>query len=106
VPSPFDDTADHGHSPSDEYTEDDFALLADFLFARTDPLLLARPLGEDLDRALQALNDTIRSLLGQARAFRQWNNDVALACVWDALTVIARQWDQHPGFNPDWAADD
>ncbi|MGW1148588.1 hypothetical protein ACWD6I_26945 [Streptomyces sp. NPDC002454] len=68
------------------------------------PLLLARPVTADIDRALQSLNDTVRTLLGQARAFRQWNNEAALAGTWDALTTIASQWDNHPDFDPDWEA--
>ncbi|MFI1700667.1 hypothetical protein ACH419_32505 [Streptomyces bobili] len=106
IPMPYDEEAGLTRDPRDEHTGADFAALASFLFARTDPLLLARPIGEDVDRALQALNDTIRHLLGQARAHREWQNEVALACSWDALTGIARQWDRHPDFDPDWAADD
>ncbi|MEF3117628.1 hypothetical protein [Streptomyces chrestomyceticus] len=106
MPSTHDDAPDLAREPDDEYTEADFAVLASFLFARTDPLLLARPLGEEVDRALQALNDTVRVLFGQARAFRQWENEVALAGTWHALTAIARQWERHPDFDPDWAADD
>ncbi|MGA4960498.1 hypothetical protein [Streptomyces lavendulocolor] len=103
--STFDDATDLARGPGNEYTEDDFTALADFLFARTDPLLLARPIDREVDQALQALNDTIRALLGQARAFRHWDNETALAGTWDALATMARQWDGHPDFDPDWAAD-
>ncbi|MFD5878464.1 hypothetical protein [Streptomyces yangpuensis] len=89
-------------TPETEYAEEHFAELADFLFARTDPLLLTRPHGAEPDRALQALNDVVRALLGQARAFREWGNEPALAGAWDALTVIASQWKDHPDFLPDW----
>lgn len=54
-----------------EFTEERFAELARFLFARMDPLLLSRPVTPDTDRAVQALNDAVRALLGQARAFRE-----------------------------------
>ncbi|WP_327187405.1 hypothetical protein [Streptomyces sp. NBC_01334] len=89
---------DEQEEAADEYTEDRFAELARFLFARTDPLLLIRPEAPDTDRAVQALNDTVRVLLGQARAFREWGNEPALVGTWDALTTIARQWRHHPDF--------
>jgi hypothetical protein len=85
-----------------EYAEERFAELARFLFARTDPLLLSRPVAGDTDRAVQALNDVVRALLGQARAFREWGNEPALAGTWDALTMIARQWRHHPDFLEIW----
>ncbi|MER6253541.1 hypothetical protein ABT224_19520 [Streptomyces sp. NPDC001584] len=100
------------HEPDDaaepfkaEYAEERFAELTQFLFARTDPLLLTRPHGSETDRALQALNDVVRALLGQARAFREWGNEPALAGTWDALTRIAAPWRQHPDFLPDWEWD-
>jgi hypothetical protein len=58
--------------PEKEYTEERFAQLARFLFARTDLLLLNRPDAPDTDRAVQALNNAVRALLGQARAYREW----------------------------------
>jgi hypothetical protein len=85
-----------------EYTKERFAELARFLFARMDPLLLSRPVAPDTDRAVQALNDAVRTLLGQARGFRQWGNEPALAGTWDALCTIARQWRHHPDFLAIW----
>ncbi|MEU6106550.1 hypothetical protein [Streptomyces flaveolus] len=78
------------------------AKLARFLFARTDPLLLNRPETPDTDRAVQALNDAVRALLGQARAHRAWGNEPALAGTWETLTTIAPQWQHHPDFLTDW----
>ncbi|MFD6231607.1 hypothetical protein ACFWFZ_32825 [Streptomyces sp. NPDC060232] len=85
-----------------EYAEERFAELARFLFARTDPLLLDRPVGAGADRAVQALNDVVRVLLGQARAFREWDNEPALAGAWDSLCVIAAQWRHDPDFLEAW----
>ncbi|MGZ2359935.1 hypothetical protein LRE75_25100 [Streptomyces sp. 372A] len=51
---------------------------------------------------MQALNNVVRVLLGQARAFREWGNEPALAGTWDALITIAQQWQHHPGFLTDW----
>ena len=86
----------------EEYAEERFAELARFLFARIDPLLLNRPEDPDTDRAVQALNDAVRALLGQARAYREWGNEPALAGTWDTLTTIAQQWQHHPDFLTDW----
>lgn len=88
--------------PAAEYSEQRFAELAKFLFARIDPLLLSRPVDTETDRAFQALNDVLRALLGQARAYREWDNEPALAGSWDTLTAIARQWNDHPDFLPVW----
>ncbi|MFF4409769.1 hypothetical protein [Streptomyces sp. NPDC001404] len=96
------DEDDPPRAAEDEHTAEDFAHLADFLYARTDPLLLARPLGGGLDPALQALNDVIRTLLGQALAFREWHNEPALAGTWDALLTLAQPWRDDPGFHPAW----
>ncbi|MFC9817812.1 hypothetical protein ACFVJM_37845 [Streptomyces virginiae] len=51
---------------------------------------------------MQALNDVVRVLLGQARAFREWDNEPALAGTWDSMCVIARQWRQDPDFLDLW----
>jgi hypothetical protein len=75
-----------GSRAAEEYTEERFTELARFLFARTDPVMLSRPVAPDTDRAVQALNDTVRALLAQARAYREWGNEPALAGTWDALT--------------------
>lgn len=64
--------------------------------------MLSRPAAPDTDRAVQALNDTVRALLAQARAYREWGNEPALAGTWDALTTIARQWRHHPDFLTLW----
>ncbi|MEU6214336.1 hypothetical protein ABZ891_31125 [Streptomyces sp. NPDC047023] len=88
-----------------EFSEERFAELARFLFARTDPLLLERPVAGGAGRAVQALNDVVRVLLGQARAFREWDNEPALAGAWDALCVIAGQWRHDPDFLEVWELD-
>ncbi|MFJ3728855.1 hypothetical protein ACIPYQ_40730 [Streptomyces sp. NPDC090045] len=56
------------------------------------------------DRAVQALNDVVRAL-GQARAFREWDNEPALAGTWDSLCVIAQQWRHDPDFLEVWELD-
>ncbi|MGW2786633.1 hypothetical protein ACWC3X_36350 [Streptomyces populi] len=96
------DGNESARTAEDDHSGGDFAALAAFLFARIDPLLLARPFGEEIDPALQALNDAVRTLLGQARAFREWNNEPAVAAAWDALTAIARPWRGHPDFHWSW----
>ncbi|MFC7014353.1 hypothetical protein ACFQMH_22030 [Streptomyces viridiviolaceus] len=101
IPLPYDED-ESAWAADDEYTEEDFATLAAFLFARIDPLILAGQLSGEIDPTIQALNDVVRTLLGQARAFRQWDNEPALASTWDALTTIAQPWRHHPDFRPGW----
>jgi hypothetical protein len=73
--------------PDEEYAEERFAELAQFLFARTDPLLPNRPEDPETDRAVQALNNAVRALLGQARVHREWGNEPALASTWPAFSA-------------------
>jgi hypothetical protein len=101
-----DQWAEEAREPGEEYTEEDFAALARFLFSRTDPLMLAWPIEDETDKAIQALNDVARVLLGQARAFRDWENHTGLVSVWDALVTIAAQWKDHADFDQAWALDD
>ncbi|MER6850582.1 hypothetical protein AB0A81_39545 [Streptomyces flaveolus] len=98
----MDEQDEAAEQPDEEYAEERFAELTRFLFARIDPLLLNRPEAPDMDRAVQALNNAVRALLGQARAYREWGNEPALAGTWDTLTTIAQQWQHHPDFLTIW----
>ncbi|MFD3940975.1 hypothetical protein ACFWSF_39820 [Streptomyces sp. NPDC058611] len=91
----------------DEFTEEDFAELVAFLHARLDPLLLTRAEHDaELAPALQAALRTISVLLGQSRAFREWDNLQGLGGTWDALLALAQAWHDHPDFRSDWDQED
>lgn len=68
----MDERGEEAKRPDEEYSEERFEELARFLFSRTDLLLLNRPENSDTDLAVQALNNAVRVLLGQVRAYREW----------------------------------
>ncbi|MER7491105.1 hypothetical protein ABT033_00280 [Streptomyces pharetrae] len=96
---------DERDSVAEEYAEERFAELARFLFARTDPLLLSRPVAHDTDRAVQALMTRYAHCWARRGPFGEWGNEPVLAGTWDVLTMIARQWRHHPDFLETWEWD-
>jgi len=84
------------------YTQQEIDDLASFIQARVKPLRDAADYGSEERRAFEG----ILWLTPYMRGIASWEIDSSKSpsTVFHCLAVIARQWDDHPDFQPSWAA--
>jgi hypothetical protein len=95
------------YTPQPPFTQQEIDDLVSFIEARVEPLLNAAltaadyPSGER--KALQALLNLAAYMKGYANAeISDGENPIVM---FHSLALVARQWDEHPDFQPSWAAD-
>jgi hypothetical protein len=88
------------YTPPPPHTQEDIDALVSFIQARVKPLRDAARYDTEEHKALQALLDLTVYILGSAQAVLARGDDPHME--FHYLALVARQWQDHPDFQPAW----
>ncbi|WP_159024379.1 hypothetical protein [Streptomyces scabiei] len=93
-------TNESAYAPAEPYTQEDIDALVAFVQARVKPLRDAARYDSEEAKALGALLGLTYYVKGVAQAELERGDDPAMP--FHYLALVARQWNDHPDFQPAW----